>query len=396
VTRPPTAAGPAPDVTLCIPAWQAADFIDRTLRCARDQTYGALRILVSVDRCEDGTEEICRRHAREDRRVEVHAHRERLGWARNANFLLDRSGTEFAGIYFHDDVIDRTYVERLVAALRERPDAASAHCDVAHFGGGERPAAGHAYEGPAWQRLLAHLVVEQKGALERSMLRAELTEGLVRVSTGPLAGAFAQHPFMMRMVAAGPALRVPEALYRRWASRRGGLTDGWLSLPFEEILEGHRATAEDGVRIIDGLDPAPEERATLLFGLFVFMTGRLRRAEIRHDAPSLHPADRLAPELAGVSMPPAVGRLPSPLRDWCEEAYERVLWQTARRGLGVGDHEQAASALELLTRRLPADPRPWARLSDALRGAGRADEADAARRRARELRHARDHRGARA
>jgi hypothetical protein len=389
-------AEPAPDVTLCIPAWQAAEFIDRTLRCARDQTHGALRILVSVDRSEDATEDICRRHARADGRVEVHAHRERLGWARNANFLLDRADTEFAGIYFHDDVIEPTYVERLVAALHGRPDAASAHCDVAHFGGGERPAAGHAYEGPAWQRLLTHLVAEQKGALERSMLRTDLAGEQVRVSTGPISGAFAQHPFMMRMVAAGPALRVPEMLYRRWASRRGGLTDGWLSLPFEEIVEGHRTTAEDGVRIIDALDPSPEERESLLFGLFVFVTGRLRRAEIRHDAPSLYPADRLVPEFAGMSMPAAVDRLPEPLRTWCEKAYEGVLWQTGRRGLGVGDHEQAAVAFEALTRRRPADPRAWARLGKALRGAGRAREAGDARARAGELRRARAARGARA
>ena len=50
-----------PDVTICIPAWQAADFIERTLRCARSQTYEDIHILVSVDQCEDATVEICNR-----------------------------------------------------------------------------------------------------------------------------------------------------------------------------------------------------------------------------------------------------------------------------------------------------------------------------------------------
>ena len=36
-------------VSVCIPAWRAAEFIDRTLRCARAQTHDALRIVVSID-----------------------------------------------------------------------------------------------------------------------------------------------------------------------------------------------------------------------------------------------------------------------------------------------------------------------------------------------------------
>ena len=44
-------------VTVCIPAYQAEAFIDRTLRCARAQTHEAQRILVAIDRSEDGTED---------------------------------------------------------------------------------------------------------------------------------------------------------------------------------------------------------------------------------------------------------------------------------------------------------------------------------------------------
>ena len=125
-------------VTVCIPAYEAGEFIDRTLRCAREQTHEALRILVSIDVSDDNTEAICRRHADDDERIEVLAQPERLGWAGNVNSLLDHADSEFAFLYFHDDVIEPTYCERLVGALRERPEAASAHSDLGRVGDDDR------------------------------------------------------------------------------------------------------------------------------------------------------------------------------------------------------------------------------------------------------------------
>ena len=48
-----------PLVTVCIPTWQGQDFIGRALDCARHQTLMDIRILVSVDRCDDDTAAIC-------------------------------------------------------------------------------------------------------------------------------------------------------------------------------------------------------------------------------------------------------------------------------------------------------------------------------------------------
>ena len=89
-------------VGVCIPAYEAAAFIDRTLRCARAQTHTELRIVVSVDVSADATAEICHAHAGEDERVEVFVQRERLGWAGNVNFLLAEANAPFAFLYFPD------------------------------------------------------------------------------------------------------------------------------------------------------------------------------------------------------------------------------------------------------------------------------------------------------
>ena len=42
------AASP-PDVTVCIPAYEAADFVEDVLRCVQQQTHARLRVNVSVD-----------------------------------------------------------------------------------------------------------------------------------------------------------------------------------------------------------------------------------------------------------------------------------------------------------------------------------------------------------
>lgn len=338
-----------------------------------------------MDLCDDATEEICRRHAREDLRVEVQVQPERLGWARNLNVLLDRVDTEFSFFLSHDDLIAPTYVERLVAALRERPDAASANCNVQCFGGSERTLSCRGYEGSAAERLLTYLVPKERDPLDRSMIRTARA-GHLRLISESTHGFEANHPYLMGVVAAGPAVHVDETLYRRWHTRHGGLTRAWHSFPLEEVIRGHRLNARAAVEVIDDLDPGPAERACLLFGLFLFMSHRLPRTETWNAAASDYPLERVVPEVAGMDMPAAVRELPDPLRVLCAEAYERVLRQTAKRALGFGDHDRAIGALERLARRHPDESRSWARLARALGEAGRAEDAADARRKATELR----------
>jgi hypothetical protein len=377
--------GATAEVSVCIPAWRAADFIDRTLRCAREQTEDALRIVVSIDLSDDGTEEICNTHARADRRVEVHAHRERLGWTRNVNFLLDHVDSEFAFLYFHDDIIEPTYTERLVGSLRERPDAASAHCDMGHFGGSDWVNPGRQYEGTAAERMVTFLAAPDRGSLLRSMLRRTVLDDGLRMPTGSNTGVWANEAFLIKLVALGPALRVPETLYRRWDKRDGGLTDSWRSLGFDEVVDGHRVNAEYALGVIDGLRPSPDERAVLMFALFVNLTARMRDAERAHDAPTVSPPERLLPAFAGMTVPAALQTLPAALRTWVESGYDRLLRDTAAHALHVGDHAQAVAALDAFTGRHPANGEAWLRLADAYRDAGRAADAEAARRRARAL-----------
>jgi glycosyl transferase family 2 len=312
-------------VSVCIPAYQSEPFIDRTLHCARAQTYEAQRIVVAVDSSDDGTEERCRAQARDDERIVVHAHGDRLGWVDNVNFLLDSVTTEFAFIYFHDDLIEPTYTEQLVGALRARPDAASAHTDVLLYGEhGEQLRPGCTYDGSAAERLFTYFVNPNRGALLRSMVRSGTPTAQLRMSV-------AAAVYEMAFVAAGPSMRVAEPLYRRWEQRTGGLTDSWWRVPFDQLVQGVRFNAGGARDVIEALAPTAAERAVLEFGLALYLTNHLRWLETNYAGPRIVTLDEVLDAPAALDPPAAVAQLPQSLRALAGAASDEARRRTAAR-----------------------------------------------------------------
>jgi hypothetical protein len=314
-----------PEVTICIPAWRAEAFIDRTLRCAQEQTERNLRILTSIDLCDDATAEICHAHARADRRIEVLEQRERLGWARNVNALLDRVETEFYFLYFHDDIIAPAYTARLLEKLRARSDAASAHCDMGHFGASEHVSIGRDYEGGPVERLCTFLLAPTRGSPLRSLTRTIAGGSGLRLPTDAPGGFWANEPYLMRLLAAGPALRVPEALYKRWDKREGGLTDGWKHLTREEVTAGLRANTATTLALIDSIPADEGEREVLRFAAYIFMLRTLAQ-RTRGFPGSVAPIEprELSPAFADMRTPPALSTLSPEIQHWARSGYAHV------------------------------------------------------------------------
>ncbi|MEP3653431.1 MAG: glycosyltransferase family 2 protein [Litorimonas sp.] len=206
------------DITICIPTFEAQSFIGRTLGFATGQTRKNIRILVSVDKSEDRTFEICRSIAQSDPRIEVYQHEDRVGWAGNVASLIRRVETPYFFVYFHDDFISPHYCDRMVRPLEENPELASSNCSVGYIGRREGQTLAHSYPAEPVGRMLTMLANDQiPGAPLRSMIRTEMFDisNLLRpgISPGEMFQAYCMHSAIML---AGPAIGVPELLYTRW------------------------------------------------------------------------------------------------------------------------------------------------------------------------------------
>lgn len=214
------------EITICIPTWGAAEFIDETLNFARNQDYENIRILVSVDKSPDETLDICLTHARDDDRVRVFEQAMQLGWTRNINFLLEQVETPYYAIYFHDDLIETNWLSTLYERLIARPDAGAAFCAVRQ---NERLDIGEDYDGDVFQRLLLRSLGAKKGSPLRALTRARI--GPVRFPDGVSQMGFnAQFAYLISLISKAPMVYCPEALYQRWSGRQGGVTHEWKTL----------------------------------------------------------------------------------------------------------------------------------------------------------------------
>lgn len=306
------------DVSILIPTYQAELFIDRTLTAARQQSHAELAILVSVDLSSDRTREIARAHRASDPRLQVYEQHERLGWAGNVNFLLERVRTPFSFIYFHDDLISPHYTERLLLALQEDPTAASVHCDMAHFGGSDHVTPGRANRGNRVERLLTFMLAPARGAPLRSMMRASLA-GHLRLKKGEAGGFQVHRPFLLELMDAGPALHVGETLYQRWDQRKDGLTDSWLGLGANDILAALRSNTAEATRIVYAASPDSETLAALVLACWLWTAPLIQALEERAGKISVERPEGIHPAFGDLGPVSILDRFGPDIHTWARD-----------------------------------------------------------------------------
>lgn len=115
--------GDTPLVSVVIPAYNAAEFIERTLDSVRAQTYDSWEVVVVDDGSADGTHEVVERYLKRyglPGRC-VRQENKKIAAARNAGMRAARGA--YIALLDHDDV---WYPEKLSAVMREfalHPDA---------------------------------------------------------------------------------------------------------------------------------------------------------------------------------------------------------------------------------------------------------------------------------
>lgn len=317
------------DVTILIPAYAAESFIDQTLCFARGQTHLDVEIMVSVDLHADATFERVEEHARCDGRVNVFRQPQRLGWAGNVNFLLDRVQTPYCFIYFHDDVIAPQYVERLLPRLAAAPSAALVHCDVRYIGGTEALLQARANTRSREQRLLQFMLAPDRGAPLRGIMRRDVM-GDVRLPNETTNALYANEIFLLEAASRGEFLAHNEVLYLNLINRPEGLMAQWRSVSVDELEAGVRSTIANAMKVLEA-EISEETYAAACFACFLWLKRLLDEAEKRAGRRLYQYPHELHANFRAENWPIGLGHLAGDLALWARERWTPVARDLAAR-----------------------------------------------------------------
>ncbi len=280
----PTGANWQPKVTALVPCYNSAAFVTRALDSLAAQTWPNLEILIGEDCSTDDTFEIITAFAAARANVRVLRRSENLGWLRNANDLMANATGELMFFAFHDDAIEPTYVEKLVAALRDNPGAVLAYTDMELFQpDGQREVkvfdALANSRSPLTRGLVMGGQVMDWWLPNRGLFRSWAFERAKGIKPNAQGEFSADWTWLLHLSLLGDFVRVPETLCRKYFQKTS-LSRNWAFNAAQR-----RALREAGVREVWNSDLDPLRRAILAayIGLNVTRLATLLRRALRPD-----------------------------------------------------------------------------------------------------------------
>lgn len=270
-----------PKVTALVPCYNSAAFITRALESLAAQTWQNLEILIGEDCSTDNTFEIVAAFAAQHSNVRVLRRNENLGWLRNANDLMANAAGELMFFAFHDDAVEPTYVEKLVAALRDNPGAVLAYTDMQLFqpDGQEQIKVFYALasrHGPLARGLVMGGLVTDWWLPNRGLFRSWAFKRAGGIKPNTEGEFSADWTWLLHLSLFGDFVRVPETLCRKYFQKTS-LSRNWAFSAAQR-----RALRHAGVREVWNSDLDPLRRAILAayIGLNLARLGTLWRRAI--------------------------------------------------------------------------------------------------------------------
>lgn len=116
LSEPITAISLAPKVSICIPTYNGANYLEACLDSVLCQTYNNIEILVVDDGSKDKTLEILDRYAATDQRIQLFHNEQNLGLVGNWNRCIELANGEWIKFVFQDDLIAPECIEKMLTA----------------------------------------------------------------------------------------------------------------------------------------------------------------------------------------------------------------------------------------------------------------------------------------
>ena len=113
-----------PLVSVCIPTWNRAASLRRSVAMIQAQDYRHLDILISDNASDDDTPAVCRELAASDPRIRYVRHATNIGLYGNHNFCIDHARGEFLCLFHDHDEHHPEAVRHYVTLLLQHPEVA--------------------------------------------------------------------------------------------------------------------------------------------------------------------------------------------------------------------------------------------------------------------------------
>jgi len=107
-----------PKVSISIPTYNGAPFLEECLKSAINQTFSDIEIVIVDDCSTDETFEIAGKYARFDNRIRVFRNESRLGLVGNWNKSIQYSTGEWIKFLFQDDFLYDNCIEKMLNAAQ--------------------------------------------------------------------------------------------------------------------------------------------------------------------------------------------------------------------------------------------------------------------------------------
>ena len=120
-----------PQVSIGIPAYNAAGYLEAAIKSALGQSFEDLEIFVCDNRSNDATGAMCA--AIKDPRFRYLRFEDHVGQPGNWNRCVRESRGEFIVLLHADDLLEKAFVEQALKALMAAPKAAFVHSAVRHI-----------------------------------------------------------------------------------------------------------------------------------------------------------------------------------------------------------------------------------------------------------------------
>jgi glycosyltransferase involved in cell wall biosynthesis len=116
-----------PTVSIGLPVYNAAQFLDETIRSILRQSYADFELIISDNASTDRTFHICRSYAQRDGRIRLFQNEINQGAAYNYNRVLELARGRFFLWHAMDDLIDPEFLAVCVELLNNNPSASVAY-----------------------------------------------------------------------------------------------------------------------------------------------------------------------------------------------------------------------------------------------------------------------------